>query len=92
MPSTTPEPLSPSARSAALLVARLIFYNGLLTGVGLIALAIGVFFFQVGAVSNPSERWQASGVLIVLALLAFGFVAFARLRVKRLKRLKSGNA
>lgn len=85
MPSTEPKPLSPAARSTALFVARLIFYNGLLIGVGLTAMAVAILFFQVGAVSSPSERWQAGGVLIVIALLAFGFVALARSRVKKLK-------
>jgi membrane protein implicated in regulation of membrane protease activity len=85
MPSTDPRPLSPSARSTALLVAQLVFYNGLLIGVGLLAMAVGILFFQVGAVSTTSERWEAGGVLIVLALLAFGFVALARSRVKKLK-------
>lgn len=85
MPSTDPRPLSPAARSTALLVAQLVFYNGLLIGVGLLALAAGVLFFQVGAVSTATERWQAGGVLVVLALLAFGFVALARSRVRKLK-------
>lgn len=85
MPPKDPQPLSSAARSTALLVAQLVFYNGLLIGVGLIAMAIGVLFFQIGAVSNASERWQAGGVLIVLAFLAFGFVALAKSRIKKLK-------
>ncbi|GAA5130021.1 hypothetical protein JIN84_04115 [Luteolibacter yonseiensis] len=85
MPTITPQTLSPSARSTALLVARLVFYNGLLIGLGLFALAISVLFFQIGAVSDVSERWQAGGVLTVLGLLAFGFVSFAKSRVEKLK-------
>jgi uncharacterized membrane protein len=85
MQSTHTQPLSPSARSTALLVARLVFYNGLLIGLGLFTLATGVLFFQIGTVTSASERWQAGGVLIVLGLLAFGFVSFAKSRVKTLK-------
>jgi hypothetical protein len=77
--------LSASARRAALLVARIIFYNGLLIGVGLCSVAVGVGFFGVGHLTQPTERWLVVGVMLGLALMAFGFVAMATSRVTKLK-------
>ena len=80
-----PHTLSPSARSAALLVARIIFYNGLLIGLGCCALAGAVVFYQLGNVANPTERWLVAAVLAGIGIMAFGFAAMARTRIARLK-------
>ncbi len=85
MPSPDLHTLSPSARSTALLVARIIFYNGLLIGLGLCAVAVGVLFFQVGNLTAPAERYLVVGVMIGLAVMAFGFVAMAKTRIAKLR-------
>ncbi len=54
-------------------------------GVGMCAVAVAIVFFQVGGLGTAAERWQVGGVLLVLALLAFGFVALARTRIAKLK-------
>ncbi|MEO5914678.1 MAG: hypothetical protein ABIS50_10625 [Luteolibacter sp.] len=86
MASQEPHTLSPAARSAALLVARIIFFNGLLIGLGLCAAAVGVLFFQIGNVSAPMERWLVGAVLIGLGVMAFGFTAMAKSRIAKLKK------
>ena len=85
MASQEPHTLSPSARSAALLVARIIFYNGLLIGLGCCALAVAVVIYQLGNVVNPTERWLVGAVLVGIGIMAFGFAAMARTRIARLK-------
>ena len=85
MSSPDPHTLSPSARSAALLVARIIFYNGLLIGLGLCAVAVGVLFFQLGKLTDPAERYLVVGVMIGLAVMSFGFTAMAKTRIAKLK-------
>lgn len=85
MASPDSHPLSPSARSAALLVARITFFNGLLIGAGCCALAVGVVFYRLGNVAEPMERWLAGGVLIGIGIMAFGFAAMAKSRIAKLK-------
>ncbi len=86
MASQDPHPLSPAAISTALLVARVIFYNGLLIGTGLAVAAVGVLFVKLGNLVSPAERWLVGAVLIGLAVMAFGFVAMAKSRISRLKK------
>lgn len=85
MASQEPHTLSPSARSAALLVARVIFYNGLLIGLCCGALAVAIIFYQLGNVTNPTERWLVGAVMAGMSIMAFGFAAMARARIARLK-------
>lgn len=85
MPSIDSHSLSPSARSAALLVARVIFYNGLLMGLGFCAAAAGVLFFHVGSLAGLKEQWPVAGLLIGLAVMSFGFVVMGKSRIARLK-------
>lgn len=85
MASQDPHTLSPAARSAALLVARIIFFNGLLIGLGLCAAAVGVLFFHVGKLATPVETWLVGGVFIGLAIMSFGFTAMANARIAKLK-------
>lgn len=86
MASPDPHTLSPSARNAALLVARIIFYNGLLIGLGLCAAAVGVVFFQVGKLATPAETWLVGAVFAGLAIMSFGFAAMANTRIAKLKK------
>ncbi|MEO5716104.1 MAG: hypothetical protein ABIT37_21675 [Luteolibacter sp.] len=86
MASQDPHTLSPAARSAALLVARVIFYNGLLVGLGLCVAAAGVVFFHVGKLATPIETWLVGGVFIGLAVMSFGFAAMANTRIAKLKK------
>lgn len=85
MSANEPQPLSPSTRSAALLIARITFFNGLLIGLGCLALAVGVLFFQVGKVEVPMERWLTGAVLVGIGVMAFGFAAMAKSRIAKLK-------
>ncbi len=85
MASPEPHTLSPSARSAALVVARIIFYNGLLIGIGCCALAVAVVFYQLGKVADPTERMLAGAVLVGIGVMAFGFAAMGNSRIAKLK-------
>ncbi len=86
MASQDPHPLTPAARDTALLVARVIFFNGLLLGLGFCGAAIGVLFFHVGNIALPMERWLVVAVLVGLAIMAFGFTAMAKSRIAKLKK------
>ncbi|MES2921384.1 MAG: hypothetical protein V4819_07550 [Verrucomicrobiota bacterium] len=85
MSSQDPHTLTASTRSTALLVARIIFYMGLLIGIGFCAVAVGVLFFKGGNLTDPTERALVGAVLVGLGVMSFGFVAIARSRVAKLK-------
>lgn len=86
MASQDPHTLSPAARGTALLLARVIFFNGLLIGLGFCAAAVGVLFFKVGNLTIPMERWLVVAVFVGLAIMAFGFTAMAKTRIAKLKK------
>lgn len=86
MTSQDPHTLTPAAHDTALLVARVIFFNGLLIGLGFCAAVIGVLFFNVGNLTQPTERWLVVGVLGGLAIMAFGFTAMSKTRIAKLKK------
>ncbi|MGL4399387.1 MAG: hypothetical protein ACRCXD_05940 [Luteolibacter sp.] len=86
MSSKTNHTLTPAAHDTALLVARVIFYNGLLIGVGFGAAVVGVLFFNVGNLAQPTERWLVVAVLGGLAIMALGFTAMAKTRIAKLKK------
>jgi NO-binding membrane sensor protein with MHYT domain len=85
MTSQDPHTLTPAAHDTALLVARVIFFNGLLIGLGFCAAVVGVLFFNVGNLAEPIERWLVVAVLGGLAIMAFGFTAMAKTRIAKLK-------
>lgn len=85
MTSQDPHTLTPAAHDTALLVARVIFFNGLLIGFGFCAAVVGVLFFNVGNLAEPIERWLVVAVLGGLAIMAFGFTAMAKTRIAKLK-------
>lgn len=86
MTSQDPHTLTPAAHDTALLVARVIFFNGLLIGLGFCGAVLGVLFFNVGNLADPMERWLVVAVLGVLAIMAFGFTAMAKTRIAKLKK------
>lgn len=85
MASQDSQPLTPATRDTALLVARVIFFNGLLLGLGFCGAVVGVVFFNVGNLTVPIERWLVVAVLLGLAVMAFGFTAMAKSRIAKLK-------
>ena len=85
MPSQDPHTLTAATRSTALLVAQIMFYIGLLIGIGFCAVAVGVLFFKGGNLTEPAERILVGAVLVGLGVMSFGFVALARSRVAKLK-------
>lgn len=86
MASQDPHTLTPATRDTALLVARVIFFNGLLLGLGFCGAVVGVLFYNVGNLIVPMERWLVVAVLVGLAIMAFGFTAMAKSRIAKLKK------
>lgn len=86
MASPDPHLLTPAARSTALWVARVIFYNGLLMGSSCGVVAVGVFFFHMYNLRTPAEIWLVGSVFIGLTVMSFGFAAMANTRIARLKK------
>lgn len=78
--------LTPAAHVTALLVARVIFFNDLLIGLGFCAAVVGVLFFNVGNLAEPIERWLVVAVFGGLAIMASGFTAMAKTRIAKLKK------
>ncbi len=86
MASQDPHALTPATRSAALLVARVIFYNGLLIGLVFCVAMIAVVFFHAGRLATSAETWLVGAVLVGLAILSFAFSWSANSRIERLKK------
>lgn len=85
MTATGPENLSSSARKTALVVARIIFYTGLILGMALGAGAVTFLMVSPQTFPNPTERWLVGGVFIGLAVMSFGFSGMAKSRIEKLK-------
>jgi hypothetical protein len=85
MTSSGPENLSSSTRKTALVVARLMFYLGLMLGMLMGAAAVTILF--TGALNFPTqtERWLSGGVIGGLCVMAFGFSAMGKARIEKLK-------
>jgi hypothetical protein len=85
MTSRKPDKIAPSDYETALLVARIVFYNGLLIGTGCV-LAIGaMLFFNAGNVAPGQDRWFVGSVLGMLSVLSFIFAWGANARIAKLK-------
>jgi hypothetical protein len=85
MAANTPENLSNATRRTALVVARLMFYLGLILGMLLGAAAVTILFMEVVKFGTPAERWLTGGVFGGLAIMAFGFSAMGKARIDKLK-------
>ena len=85
MPSPDPSDLSPSARRTALVVTRIMFYLGLVFGMGLGGAAITLLTKSPPVFPDPAERWLVGGVFIGLSVMSFGFSGIAKSRIDKLK-------
>jgi hypothetical protein len=85
MASQDPHTLTPATHDTALMVARVILFNGLPLGLGFAAAVVGVLFFKVGNLTVPMERWLVVAVMAGLSIMAFGFTAMAKSRIAKFK-------
>lgn len=69
-----------------LLVARIVFFNGLLIGSGCALALAAMFFFNFGNVAPGQDRWFAGSVLGMIAVLSFVFAGGANARIAKLKK------
>lgn len=80
---TAPDHLPPTTRRAALVVARLMFYLGLVLGMLLGIGAFTLLFTDKVQFATPMERWLSGGVFAGLSIMAFGFGAMGKARIER---------
>ncbi|MES2439573.1 MAG: hypothetical protein V4584_10925 [Verrucomicrobiota bacterium] len=85
MTASGPENLSSSTRRTALVIARIIFYIGLLLGMILGAGAVTFLMVRPELFPNSTERWLVGAVFIGLAVMSFGFSGMAKSRIEKLK-------
>jgi hypothetical protein len=86
MTSRKPEKIAPSDTETALLVARIIFYNGLLIGAGCAIAILAMLLFNAGNVTPGQDRWFVGSVMGMLSVLSFIFAWGANIRISKLKK------
>ncbi len=80
-----PKNLSSSTRQAALVVARLMFYFGLMLGMLMGAVAVTILFTGTLNFPTETERRLCGGVIGCFGVMAFGFSAMGKSRIEKLK-------
>lgn len=77
--------IAPDDRGTALLVARIVFYNGLIIGTGVLIGILAMLFFDVGNVTPGQDRWFVGSVFGMVSVLSFIFAWGANSRIAKLK-------
>ncbi|MES2657121.1 MAG: hypothetical protein V4689_00815 [Verrucomicrobiota bacterium] len=86
MSAGNPNKIAPTDNGSALLVARIVFYNGLVLGAGLVVCILAMLFFNAGNIAPGQDRWFVGTTLGTLAVLSFIFAWGAKARIAKLKK------
>lgn len=79
--STRPSP----SNGSALLLARIIYYVGLLLGTMFAAVVGAVYYSNFGNLTDSKEKAMVAAVLGALSIISFGFARIAHSRIPKLK-------
>lgn len=85
MSEQDPFHMSPASKSAALVVARIAYYAGILLGTMFAAVAYSVVASNFGGITESPEKWMVAGVIGAVSIISYLFAGAAHSRIKKLK-------